>query len=225
VLAAGGAVDFPKLIQQVESICGKWPAFEAPRETPPAKAAHEMKVIAKPQAAQEYVVMGALGPAANDEDRYAARVLSTILGDDSGSRMFWELVDTGLAEYASLSLQEFQGSGVFMTNMASEPGEAAGNLNLLREIFATAEKDNVTEEELNQAKNKICAHIVLQAERPTSRMFSVGHSWIQRRQYRTIREAVDSYRNVQLADMARVLKRFPLSEFATVAIGPLEKLS
>jgi predicted Zn-dependent peptidase len=224
VLAAAGAVDFPKLIKQVESICGQWRAFDAPRETPAAKAVHQTRVIHKPQAAQEYVILGALGPAANDEDRYAARVLSTILGDDSGSRLFWELVDTGKAEYASLSLQEFQGTGVYMTGMSCEPGLAAENLDTLREIFATAEKENVRDDELTQAKNKICAHLVLQAERPTSRMFSVGHSWIQRRQYRTIREAVDSYRAVELADLARVLKRFPLSQFATVAVGPLEKL-
>ncbi len=224
VLAAAGAVDFPKLIEQVENLCGSWPAFEAPRETPVPTPVHHTRIIAKPQAAQEYLVLGSLGPGANDEDRYAARVLSMILGDESGSRLFWELVDTGLVEYAALSLQEYQGMGVFMTSLSCTPEEAAGNLARVREIYAAAEKDGLTEEELTQAKNKICAHLVLQAERPTSRMFSVGHGWIQRRQYRTIREAVAGYRAVELSDLARILQRYPLSDFATVAIGPLEKL-
>ena len=33
------------------------------------------------------------GPGATDADRYAAKMLATVLGDDSGSRLYWELVD------------------------------------------------------------------------------------------------------------------------------------
>ena len=87
------------------------------------------------------------------------------------------------------------------------------------------EADGVTEEELAQAKNKVCAHIVLQAERPTNRMFAVGNAWIQRRQYKTVRENVEMYRAVTLDDIARVLKKYPLSRTATVAVGPLTSLA
>ncbi len=41
----------------------------------------------------EYVLQLATGPAAADDDRYAAKILATILGDDSGSRLYWALVD------------------------------------------------------------------------------------------------------------------------------------
>ena len=77
-----------------------------------------------------------------------------------------------------------------------------------------------TEEELDQAKNKVCAQIVLHSERPTNRLFSVGNAWIQRRQYKTVREAVNAYRGVTLDDIARVLKKYPLNRTATVAVGP-----
>ena len=55
-------------------------------------------------------------------------------------------------------------------------------------------------------------------------MFSVGNAWIQRRQYKTVREAVEAYRAVTLDDIARVLKKYPLSRTATVAVGPLTEL-
>ena len=51
------------------------------------------------------------GPAAEDADRYAAKLLATILGDDSGSRLYWDLVDPGLAEQASLSHCEYRAPG------------------------------------------------------------------------------------------------------------------
>ena len=76
------------------------------------------QVIHKPQATQQYVVQLSAGPAADDDDRYAARLLATIVGDDSGSRLFWELVDTGLAETASIGAQEFQKAGVFVSYLS-----------------------------------------------------------------------------------------------------------
>jgi predicted Zn-dependent peptidase len=66
---------------------------------------------------------------------------------------------------------------------------------------------------------------VLQAERPTNRLFAVGNAWIQRRRYKTVREAVDAYRRVTLADIAAVLAKYPLDRPATVAIGPLSELA
>jgi predicted Zn-dependent peptidase len=199
--------------------------FDAPRELSPAKPRAAWKVIHKPLAVQQYVVQLSAGPATNDDDRYAARLLSTIVGDDSGSRLFWELVDTGQAESASIGSQEFQGAGVYMTWLSCLPDLVAENLQRLAEIIAEVQAGGVTEEELIQAKNKVCAHIVLQAERPTNRMFSVGNAWIQRRQYKTVREAVEIYRGVTLDDIHRVLKKYPLAPTATVAVGPLTELA
>src|SRR5688500_12056879 len=121
VLAAAGNVDFSGLIETAKRHCGRWEPFEAPRDLVKAGPNKGFKVLHKPQASQQYVVQVANGPGAEDEDRYAARVLGVILGDDSGSRMFWDLVDTGLAEYAALGAHEFQGTGLFMTAMCSAP--------------------------------------------------------------------------------------------------------
>lgn len=225
VLAAAGNLDFDSLILQAQNYCGRWAMFEAPRNLPPPQPRQEFQVIHKPLAVQQYIVQLSPGPAATDADRYAARLLTTIIGDDSGSRLFWELVDTGKAESASIGTQEYQGAGVFLTWLSCLPELAAENLQHVAEIIQEAEADGVTEEELTQAKNKICAQIVLNAERPTNRLFSVGNSWIQRRQYKTVREAVEAYRSVTLGDIARVLKKYPLSQTATVAVGPLTELA
>jgi predicted Zn-dependent peptidase len=225
VLAAAGAVDFDRLIQAADKWCGPWPAFDARRDTPPAQPRQAFKLMHKPLAVQQYVIQMAAAPSATDDDRYAARLLTTIVGDDTGSRLFWELIDTGLAESASIGVQEYQGAGAFMTGLACQPEEAAANLDRIANVVAEVEASGVTEEELQQAQNKVCAHMILQAERPTSRLFSVGNGWLQRRQYRTVREAVDAYRAVTLDDIARVLKRYPLSRGTTVAVGPLTELA
>ena len=54
-------------------------------------------------------------PSAQNRLRFAAEILSVIVGDHSGSRLFWELVDPGLAEAADLDFSEYDGSGSYMT--------------------------------------------------------------------------------------------------------------
>jgi predicted Zn-dependent peptidase len=225
VLAAAGNVDWDALLQQASDHCGTWKAFDAPRALPNVLPQQAWQVIHKPQATQQYVMQLAAGPAAEDEDRYAARLLGTIVGDDTGSRLFWELVDTGMAEMAAFGAHEFQHAGIFVTYLACAPEQTAENMARIRAVLADVTANGVTADELLQAQNKVCAHMVLQAERPTNRMFAVGNAWIQRRQYKTVREAVESYRRVTLADIGAILKKYPLDWPATVAVGPLTELA
>jgi predicted Zn-dependent peptidase len=225
VLAGSGNVDFEKMIASAEQLCGHWKPFSAPRTLPPASPRTLTRVYEKEQATQEYVVQTALAPAANDDDRYAARVLATIIGDESGSRLFWELVDSGLAEHAAMGAYEYQDIGLFVTSLSCMPDQAAENLERIQKVLADVEKNGVTQAELDQTLNKICAHIILQAERPSSRLFSIGSSWIQRRQYKTVRETVERYRALTLRDLARVVEKYPLRQSATVAIGPLKEFN
>jgi predicted Zn-dependent peptidase len=224
VLAAAGNVDWDALLAQAQKHCGRWTSFDAPRVLANVVPQHAWQVIHKPQATQQYILQLVAGPAAEDDDRYAARLLGTIVGDDSGSRLFWELVDTGRAETAAFGAHEFQHAGIFMTYLSCAPEHAAENLAAIRAILADVEAGSITEAELEQAKNKTCAHLVLQSERPTNRLFAVGNAWVQRRQYKTVRQTVDRYRAVTLADIAAVLKKYPLSHPATVAVGPLTEL-
>jgi predicted Zn-dependent peptidase len=224
VLAVAGNVDFPKLVAAIDARCGSWEAFPAPRETPRAGDHRGLEVFYKEPSVQQYVVQIANGPAVEDDDRYAARVLATVLGDDSGSRMFWELIDTGLAECAAMGSYEYQGTGLFMTYLSCAPEDTEENLQRVKQILQQAETSGVTEAELKQAKSKILSHIVLQSERPANRLFSVGNNWLQRRQYRTVRENMDLYERVTSRDVQAVLERFRLSQNTTVAIGPLREL-
>jgi predicted Zn-dependent peptidase len=225
VLSAAGNVQWDELLKQAEEHCGRWPAFDAPRPLAKVVPRPGWQVIHKPQATQQYVVQIAAAPAAENEDRYASRVLGTIVGDDSGSRLFWDLVDTGRADTAAWGAHEFQHDGVYLGYLSCAPEQTAENLSRLQAVLAEVQAGGVTAEELEQAKSKICAHIVLQAERPTNRMFAVGNAWIQRRQYKTVREAVAAYRAVTLEDIRAVLDKYPLSTPATVTVGPLTELT
>ncbi len=224
-LAAAGNVDFERLIEQAAQHCGQWKSFDASREIPPAAPHSAFQVIHKENATQQYAVQIANGPAADDDDRYASRTLATILGDETGSRFFWEFIDTGLAEYAALGAYEYQGAGVLMTFLCCAPEQTAGNLQRILDMQREIHEHGVTDAELALAKSKICSHVVLQSERPGNRLFAVGLNWLQRREYRTVRDITAAYQAITREDIQRVLERYPFTQNTTIAIGPLDHLT
>ena len=92
VLVAAGRVDFDQLVEQANSACGHWPRRRGTtRSCRRPKPHSSFDVIHHPSANQQYVLQLINAPAAEDADRFAAKLLATVVGDDSGSRFYWEL--------------------------------------------------------------------------------------------------------------------------------------
>lgn len=224
-LVGSGKIDFDALVAKAREVTADWEAHETSRAMPAAPPHDEFLTVAKSESTQEYTMQLALAPSATDEDRHAAKVLSVVLGDDSGSRLFWELVDPGLAEHASLGHYEYDGTGLFVTYMACTPDKCEDNLQRILSIYREAAEKGVSEEEVVRAKNKITSRVVLSSERPRSRLFHVGGSWLHARPYRSVREELDALAAVTLADVQDVMQKYPLSTSTTIAVGPLDKVA
>lgn len=224
ILAAAGRLDFDALVATAERCCGAWAPGGARRAPTPATMREGCHVIEKPTAAQQYVLRMSAAPSATDPDRFAAILLSMILGDDLGSRLYWELVDPGLAEHATVAHAEYEEAGAWLVSICCEPQQAADNLRRAVNVFRAAEADGVAEAELRQAQSKLMSRVVLAAERPRGRMFAVGGNWLYRREYRSVEQDLDEVAAVSIDRIAAVAKRYPLSRAMTVTIGPLATL-
>jgi predicted Zn-dependent peptidase len=224
-LVGSGKIDFADLCRTAQAICGKWKPIEAERRIPPAAPNAGFQVVHKETATQEYAILMSPGPSASDPDRYAAKILATVLGDDSGSRLYWELVDPGLAEHCSLHHHEYLGAGMFLTYMSCDPEFAAENLKCILEQYRLATLQGITQAELDQAKSKINSRVVLSSERPRGRLFTVGLNWAQRREYRSVRDDLDAIEAITLADISAVLKKYDLHRSTTFVVGPLKEMA
>jgi predicted Zn-dependent peptidase len=222
VLAAAGRIDFAGLVACVERCCGRWTPVATARTAEPATARDGFRLLRKETATQQYLMQIAAGPAAEDDDRYAAKLLATVLGDDSGSRLYWEMVDPGFVEHVSLSHCEHQGAGMMMTYMSCEPEATAENLARILKVYSEA--DGITAAELEQAKSKVRSRIVLSSERPRGRLFAVGSDWVYRREYRPVEGEMDAVAALTLDDLRAVLAKYPLTNPTTITIGPLAEL-
>jgi predicted Zn-dependent peptidase len=225
VLAAAGRIDFDALTATAQQVCGDWERIEAPRDVKPVSPRYGFEVIHKPTATQQYLLQMCDGPSATDEDRFAAKLLTTMLGDDLGSRLYWELIDPGLVESCSLHHCEFVGAGAFLTYMSCDPQSTVENLRALVDVYRKAQAEGFTAAELLQAKNKISSRVVLGSERPRGRLFSVGTNWTHRGAYRSVKDDLESVEGVTLDDVAAVLAKYPLSRCTSVAVGPLAELT
>ncbi len=220
VLAAAGKIQFEDLCEYAKKYCGHWQSAAATRELVRPQNRGVTDFLLKESSTQSYVLRLADAPAVEDDSRFASRLLSMILGDDSGSRYFWEFVDSGLAESVMMANYEYQLGGMYLTYVAGRPEDAASILERVAEMELEIERDGVSDDELERAKTKVCSNLVLHGERPARRMFSIGGQWIQRREYRTIRQAVDEYQAVTIDELNALLKEFPLHNASTLIIGP-----
>ena len=165
----------------------------------------------------------AAAPSGSDPRRFAAELLCVIVGDDTNSRLYWDLVDPALAESAEVGYYEYEGVGTYLTFLSGSPESMKSNLEQISRQFAAVNANGVTAEELEQARNKVATRVVLRGERPMGRLSSLGGNWLSRREYRSIADDLAILRGVTVEDIQQLLIEFPLVQTTTVGVGPLSE--
>lgn len=224
VLGVAGKLDFDRVVELARKHCGGWEGGRAGRTIAPARGSAAFKAMLREDDQQETVLAVADAPPLESDDRYAASLLATILGDHTGSRLYWTLIDPGHADGVELSYQDYNGAGAFYTFLSCEPEGAQENLGRIAEVFRRAMADGVTEEELTQAKNKVLSRVVLRSERPMGRLMTLGFHWAYRGEYVPVQRELDEYSRVTPDDIRRVLERWPLLPMTIVGVGPTTEI-
>lgn len=223
VLAASGAVDFPALVESARRLCGDWPSVhEGSRlgPAPPRPTDHRAaERIHRPAATLDYAVRMVAGPGENHADRYAARLLATLLGDASGSRLYWSLVDTGEAEHASCQHHDFLDAGLFVTQLSCDAADVGPLLERIEEVYGETTAGGIAAAEIERARNKLASRVVLGGEKPLRRLFDVGLEWSHARTYRSVADALRIVESLSPGDIDRVLQEWPLEGPAATVIA------
>ncbi len=226
IVAAAGNFDWPRFVELVEKHCGQWQKGETGRNgVCETQGSGRFEVMTKEKVMQEHVFLISPGPAADSPLRYAADLLGMAIGDDSGSRLYWALVDPGLADSADSSFHEYEGAGAFYTSFSCQPEQAEEDLEIVMEVLHDVQKNGIREEELNQARSKVLSRVVRGSERPKGRLMALGMNWIYQHGYRSMDDELRAFESVTLSDIHQVLDRYPLDRVTALALGPLAKLS
>ena len=224
ILALAGNFQWEQVLELAERYCSAWQSGEAGRVAKAyAPAAPVTAVCTKEKLQQEQILMAFPSVGIEDTDYYPIELACMVLGDGSGSRLFWNIHQQGLAEAAVAGLMSLEGTGLVELYATTSPAHAPEVLRLMQAELKTLEKEGVHEDELQRAKDKLISQIILSAEQTASRMQALPTTWISEGRLKSAADEAAEVEAVTVAQVHQALARFPMTEQLTLtAYGPLD---
>ena len=219
IVSLAGNVDFDRCVDQIIERCGDWHSTGLVRHYPKVCPEVLEETIRDPRVNRFYYVAMGSGPCVQDDQRYAAAVLSAVLGDDDGSRLFWDLVDTGLADEAEFAHQGYDHDGTFVLYASGDPTRAEQIEATMHETIKQA-VSGITEDEVERARNKIATSLTIRDELPMGRMSALAGQYLYLGEYRSLDEELGRLMSVDVAELNALIEAFPLTFPAAVRVLP-----
>jgi predicted Zn-dependent peptidase len=221
-VAAAGNVDHERVVALTDELLGdlgRPGGGTTPRTAPGSFGEGEITVRHRPTE-QAHVVLGVPGIAQRDEDRWALRVLNTLLGGGMSSRLFQEIREQRGLAYSTFSYaSSYTDGGLFGAYVGTAPGKVDEALSLLRrELDRVA--DDVTAAEVDRAKGALKGGTVLSLEDTGSRMTRLGRQVATGTDIVTVDEALRRIAAVDLDDVRRVANRVLAQPRSLAVVGP-----
>ena len=221
VLAATGKLDFDRIVAIARKYCGDWEPAEAPREQPAPKFQSHLESMTDAKLNRQYTMGMTPGPSAQDERRFAARVLADVVGDSDGSRFYWALVDNAIADDADFGFYPHDGCGSFYISLTTDPKRADQALKIARQELERVKTD-LTDAEVERAKNKIASGIVLEGEVPMGRLRAIAGQWMYNKDYRSLEKDMQTLLAIKTDSLRQLMRDFPFDPMTIVSLGPGE---
>jgi predicted Zn-dependent peptidase len=218
VFAISGAFEKEHIIAELERLCGHWQGTSQVRELLPHVAIPVEHTLKRAGLSRAHICLVAPGPSAQSEARYAASVLTCILGDGSGSKTYWELIDKGLADSASIDIEEMDGTGMLYAYASCSPENLDTVEATLRNILREA--GTFDDEMFSRAMIKLASRLVLQGESTMRRLMSIGLDWIYRGEYQSLKDELEELKLVSRADIDQLLTQYDFQPTCALRLVP-----
>lgn len=218
-----GNFDFEKICGCIEAGCGSWETKQADRITDYFAGTSKKDSLKRAGLNRQHICLASPAVSYQDKRCYTAMLLAKIIGDDSGSRFFWELVDTAIAETAAMQCEAMDGIGAYYSYIqtSSENGEKV--MEIVERIFKSLQKDKISDLELQTAKNKVLSSITIKNEVPMGRLVELGVNWVYLGKYRPIEDEIKRIKDITIPDLYALLEEFPLTPYTEFSLCPKEK--
>ncbi len=208
IVALAGNVDFDSMVARIENSCSSWATTNVKREYPPVTRTTGELRVPIPNLNQQYIMMLMPSTPFDDERKYAASAVSSILGGGDGSRFHFALVDSGLAEQAATGVDSHDGYGeqIAWAMCKHENGEQV--VDIMR-----AEMQNIanalTQDDLDRVIAKAATESAIRSERPAGSMRRLGSMLTTNGTYLSLEEELHKIESLTLSDLQSAIEAFP----------------
>src|SRR5688572_12349112 len=201
VVAAAGNLDHDRIVRMVDAAVGGSAGHapggpSSPNGVDPAVRFH------RKETEQYHLCLGAPGIPRGDERRFALRVLDTILGGSTSSRLFQEVRERrGLAYSVYSYASHYADTGQVALYVGTRPDNVGEALDVIGSELRRLQEDGVTEEELERARDNVKGRTVLSMESTLTRMNRLGSSVLMDVPLLTVDEVLAAFDAVTLDDV------------------------
>ncbi len=223
VIAAAGAVEHDALVKlAAERVPAADAAVRPAGASPVRLPATPRRRFERKETEQFHVCLGGAGISRHDERRFALRVLDTIFGGTSSSRLFQEVRERRGLAYAVYSFTSaFQDTGQVGCYVGTRAENLVQALAVVGAELAHCRQEPATAEELDRAKENLKGRVVLALESTGARMNRLGSEVLAGAPLMAIDEVVARIDGVSLQDLAELTEELWAPERLSAAgIGP-----
>ena len=220
VLACCGNFDFEAVCSLAQTNCGPWQSSEVKRELSFHAGSKEKQRKEKANLVREHICTISPAVSAQDSRKFAASLLAMIIGDGTGSRFFWGLIDSAIAETAVMQYEPMDAVGAFYSYIQCGPETAASVMEIVNKIFSDLSANGVEAGELEKAQNKVLSALTIRSETPMGRLVNLGYNWVYLKEYRSVEDDIKSIKAVTVDDINALIAEFKPGDFTQLSIGP-----
>jgi predicted Zn-dependent peptidase len=225
VIAAAGAIDHDQLValaqERIEGDADSGPL--PPTPTLPAVLAGGRKFERK-DTEQYHVCLGGPGISRHDDRRFALRVLDTIFGGTSSSRLFQEIRERrGLAYAVYTFTSAYQDTGQVGMYLGTRGENLVEAMAVVGSEMSRIREQPATTEELERAKENLKGRVVLALESTGARMNRLGSEILADASLLPLDEVVRRIDAVTREDLVKLVEElWAPDRMSAAGIGPDE---
>ena len=173
---------------------------------------------------QIHFMLGFEGLSYQNEDRYALKIFSTIMGGGMSSRLHEEIREKrGLVYDIYTSVQSFSDSGNFIVGGGTGKKEIKELLPVLCNELVNAPK-NLTEKEIEKSKKQLKTNTLMGLESTFANANINANQLFRHGKLIEVEETIKKIDNVTKSSIEIIAKRLLLSKPTISAIGPIQEL-
>jgi predicted Zn-dependent peptidase len=201
VVAAAGNLEHDRLVELVSDAVGSDRTGPEAVSSSPNGAIPVLRFHEK-ETEQYHLCMGGPGIPRGDERRFALRVLDTILGGSTSSRLFQEVREKrGLAYSVFSYASHYLDSGQVALYVGTRPENVAEAMDVIGTELDRLQSEGVSEQELERARENVKGRTVLSMESTLSRMNRLGGSVLMGVPLLSVDEVLAAFDAVTLDDV------------------------
>jgi len=226
VIAAAGAIDHDEFVAlAAERTPVSTTAFSAAGPLASSFTEAPSRRFERKDTEQFHVCVGSLGISRHDDRRFALRVLDTIFGGTSSSRLFQEVRERrGLAYSVYSFSSSFEDTGQIGLYVGTRPDNITEALEVVGTELARLRAEPVTSEELARAKENLKGRVLLALESTGARMNRLGSETLANAPLIGLDELeakIDAVSIEDLAELSELL--WDPAKMVVAGIGPDEE--